>query len=269
MKRTILLFSLVLAACSGSEAPTPAASITPPPSATPAEATPATDPKTLGPRVPPSATSRMAGSHILIAYAGSVGALPNISRTKAEAKARAEEVRTKLLAGGDFASLARAYSDDSSASKGGNLGGFNKGVFVPEFEDAINKLQVNGISAVVETPFGYHVIRRDPVLEVHGAHMLVSWKGAERAPDSVKRSRDEAKTRAEEALAAIKAGKEWNDVVRQYSDGPAADAGGDLGWFTHGQLFEPLDSTAFNLDIGATSEILESPRGFHILRRLE
>jgi parvulin-like peptidyl-prolyl isomerase len=211
----------------------------------------------------------MAASHVLIAYAGAVGALPNITRTREEAKARAGEVRTKLLAGDKFASIARAYSDDSSASKGGAMGGFNPGVFVPEFEDAVKGLAVGGISAVVETPFGFHVIRRDAVTEVHGAHLLVSWKGAEQAPDTVKRSKEEAKVRAEEALKAIKEGKDWNTIVREYSEGPAADVGGDLGWFTKGQIFEPLDSTAFNLDIGATSEVMESPRGFHILKRLE
>jgi peptidyl-prolyl cis-trans isomerase SurA len=211
----------------------------------------------------------MAASHILVSYAGAVGALPNISRTKEEAKVRAEEARTRVLAGEDFAGVARAYSDDTSASNGGKLGGFNPGVYVPLFEETVRDLPVTGISKVVETPFGFHVIRRDAVTEVHASMLLVSWRGAERAPDGTTRSKEEAKARIDEAQKAIQGGQDWAEVVRKYSDGPLSDQGGDLGWFSHGQLFEPLDSAAFDLDIGKTSAVLDSPRGYYLLKRDE
>lgn len=257
-----MMLLLLLAACEESPAP-------PPPAAPVAEAPPAPPPEANGPRVPPAASARMAASHILVAYAGAVGVLPNVTRNKEEARARAEEARTRVLAGEDFAGVARAYSDDSSANNGGQLGGFNPGVFVPAFEDAVRGLQPGGISKVVETPFGFHVIRRDAVTEVHASMLLVAWKNAERAPDGVSRSKEEAKARVEEAQKALQGGREWSEVVRSFSDGPLADQGGDLGWFSHGQLFEPLDSTAFQLDIGAVSSILESPRGYYLLKRNE
>jgi parvulin-like peptidyl-prolyl isomerase len=204
-----------------------------------------------------------------VAWQGAVKALPNVRRTQVEAKARAEEVRARALAGEDFADLARRYSDDSTASRGGTLGGFDHGVMVRSFEDALRTLKVGAISEVVESPFGYHVIRRDALTEVHGAHLMVSWSGAERAPEGVTRTKEEARARAEAALAAVNAGREWGRVVAEFSDGPLKDDDGDLGWLARGQLARPLDQAMFDLDIAATSALIETPRGFHILRRLE
>lgn len=253
---------LALLACSDDAAPpateTPA---TPAPAPTPAVAE--------GPRVPSPTTKRVAASHILVAYAGAVNALPNVTRTKDEARRRAEEARTKVLAGTPFADVARAMSDDGTGPRGGYLGGFDDGTMVKPFEDAVKALKVGEMSDLVETPFGYHVIEREPLVEVHAAHLMVSWSGAERAPAGVSRTREQARARAEEAVAKLAGGADWADVVRQYSDGPLKEDGGDLGWFGRGQLASALDEVAFDLEPGASSGIVETPRGFHVLKRLE
>lgn len=62
-------------------------------------------------------------------------------------------------AGKDFAALAKQYSDDPSAAQGGDLGSFTKGQMVPEFEAAAFALPVNGLSDIVKTQFGYHLIQ--------------------------------------------------------------------------------------------------------------
>lgn len=82
-------------------------------------------------------------------------------KTKEEAKKKAEELLEKIKAGGDFAELAKANSDDpGSAQQGGDLGFFRKDVgFVPEFKDAVFKLKENEVSDIVETQFGYHIIK--------------------------------------------------------------------------------------------------------------
>lgn len=259
-----MIVLLLLFACDSKPTETPA----PVPAALEAVvATPA--PSATAPRVVSTSATRLAASHILIAYAGAVQALPTISRTREEAKARAEEARTKVLAGADFATIARAYSDDPSASRGGSLGGFDATTMVAPFTDAVRALSIGQIGTVVETPFGFHVIRRDALEEVHIAHLMVGWKGAERAPDSVTRSKEEAKARMAEAQAALAKGEDWAEVVRRFSDGPLADQSGDLGWMGRGQIFEPLDSAAFDLDIGATSAVLESTRGYHLIKRTE
>lgn len=78
---------------------------------------------------------------------------------KAEKKAKIEEVRKQLVAGGDFAKIALANSDCPSKERGGDLGAFPRGQMVKEFEDAAFTQATNAIGAVVETQFGYHVIQ--------------------------------------------------------------------------------------------------------------
>lgn len=254
----------------------PACSETPPvpaePGGTPTGATATAEPAPApprGPRVPPTTADRIAASHVLVAYAGAVKARPDITRTQEEARARAEEARRKILAGEPFDSIARIYSDDSTASRGGALGGFEKGVMVGAFEEASFALAVGAVSEVVETQFGFHVIRRETLEEVHCQHLVVSWSGAPRAPRGVVRTKEEARSRIAEAVGALAAGKPWPEVVRQYSDGPAHDDDGDLGWFARDQLAAELDSVAFDLDIGATSVVVETARGYHVLRRVD
>jgi len=79
---------------------------------------------------------------------------------KTESEAR--DVLKKLKSGSNFDELAKQYSTDkSSASKGGSLGAFKRGDFLPAFENAALALQIGEISGVVKTPLGYHIIRRD------------------------------------------------------------------------------------------------------------
>lgn len=77
-----------------------------------------------------------------------------------ESEAKAQEVRSKLSAGGDFAELAKEYSiDTSNKEQGGNLGFFSRGDMVAEFENAAFTLEVGKISEPVKTEYGYHIIK--------------------------------------------------------------------------------------------------------------
>jgi len=82
-------------------------------------------------------------------------------RTRAEA----EEAKVELDAGADFEELARKKSLDATAIRGGDLGFFQKGRFVREFEDAVFKMKKGEISDPVETQFGYHIIKLTDRLE--------------------------------------------------------------------------------------------------------
>ena len=107
--------------------------------------------------------SEIAASHILVSYKGAMRAAPYVTRTKEEALALAEELRQRALAGEDFAELAMEYSDDrGSAANGGSLGRFRREQMVPEFSNAAFGLEVDQVSEVVESSFGYHVIKRLP-----------------------------------------------------------------------------------------------------------
>lgn len=78
---------------------------------------------------------------------------------EADAVRRLQQLREKIVQGGDFAELARASSEDGSASRGGDLGWLSPGDTVPEFEQAMNALKPGELSQPVQSPFGWHLIQ--------------------------------------------------------------------------------------------------------------
>ncbi len=86
---------------------------------------------------------------------------PNTDPNEADAKAKAktEELLKQIKEGADFAELARQNSSCPSAARGGDLNFFGKGQMVPAFEEAAFKLQVGHVSDIVQTQFGYHIIK--------------------------------------------------------------------------------------------------------------
>lgn len=122
----------------------------PPPSAPGSAARPsAVGPTTIG------------ASHVLVMHRRSERVPPTITRTREEARTRAEDVLRRARAGEDFAGLARQYSDEpGAATSGGSLNTFRRGAMVPAFEQAAFALAVGQISDIVETDFGFHVIKR-------------------------------------------------------------------------------------------------------------
>lgn len=102
--------------------------------------------------------STISASHILLMYAGSDRS--TATRTKEEAQTQIAEIKTKIDAGEDFGTLAAAHSDCPSGASGGSLGSFGPGQMVKPFDDAARAMPVGGVSDVVETQFGYHIIKR-------------------------------------------------------------------------------------------------------------
>jgi peptidyl-prolyl cis-trans isomerase C len=101
--------------------------------------------------------------HILIRFKGSRVPIKPGGKdlTEEEALAKAQDIRKQLLAGGDFATIAKAESDDTvSAAAGGSLGAAaGHGKFVAPFDQAVFSLPIGQISEPVKTPFGYHLIK--------------------------------------------------------------------------------------------------------------
>lgn len=99
--------------------------------------------------------------HVLVHFAGSKKAKPEINRTRADACLRALEARKQLQAGETFADVVASYSDEpGAASREGLVGTITRKDVVPAFADAAFELGPNEVSHVVETEFGFHVILR-------------------------------------------------------------------------------------------------------------
>jgi len=90
----------------------------------------------------------------------------------------ADELLVQIKNGADFAELAKKNSQDASASNGGDLGLFGKGKMVPEFEKAAFALPKGGVSEVVKTVYGYHIIKVTDKKgdEIKASHILIKTK---------------------------------------------------------------------------------------------
>jgi peptidyl-prolyl cis-trans isomerase D len=110
-------------------------------------------------------TKKASASHILFKITDAVNQ-PLSEEGKEEQKIKALDVLAKARAGEDFAKLAEEYSEGPSASKGGDLGEFTEGAMVPEFQEAVFDATRTGlINKLVETQFGFHIIKVDAVVE--------------------------------------------------------------------------------------------------------
>jgi len=96
-------------------------------------------------------------SHILIKIASDPNTDPNMAKTAANAKAKG--LLKQIKEGADFATIAKANSSCPTAKKGGDLDYFGRGKMVPPFDKAAFALKVGQVSDVVETRFGFHIIR--------------------------------------------------------------------------------------------------------------
>ncbi len=84
----------------------------------------------------------------------------------AQARKKAESIREEALKGKDFAQLAKQYSEDpGTKDKGGDLGFISRGQVVPEFEEAIFALKADGISPIIQTPYGLHIAKVEEIQE--------------------------------------------------------------------------------------------------------
>ncbi len=123
----------------------------------------------------------------------------NESTSEADAKARIDRLRERLLAGAKFEDVARANSEDASAAKGGDLGWLSPGDTVPQFEQAMDKLKVGEISEPVRSPFGWH---------------LIEVLGRRKQDITKQRERDQAR----QAIRQRKSDEQWEEFIRQLRD---------------------------------------------------
>jgi peptidyl-prolyl cis-trans isomerase SurA len=116
-----------------------------------------------------------------------------------EAKNRLADIKRRIESGADFAEQAKLYSEDGSAAQGGDLGWVSPGVFVPEFERAMNALKPAQLSNLVQSEFGWHLIQ---VIERRNADVSVEQK----------------RQQAGMTLRAFKSDEAYQDWLRQLRD---------------------------------------------------
>ncbi len=124
---------------------------------------------------------------------------PSEVLSEGDGKRRMEDLKERLENGGNFEELARQYSEDGTAAKGGDLGWVNPGDTVPEFEKAMMALKPGEISEPVRSPFGWHLIE---VIERRSQDM----------------SKEAARLKARQEIRARKADEAYQDWLRELRD---------------------------------------------------
>lgn len=193
-------------------------------------------------------------------------------RSPSEAEARRatlDSLRSVILAGGDFADIARRYSIDRSArSNGGELGWIMAGRYPYAFENAAYETPVGEISEVIESPFGYHIVRvegeRPSRGEVLARHILKLTRGKDEAGSQL------AKAQIDSIYELIVAGADFAEVAARDSEDPgSAKEGGMLPWFGAGMMVPEFENVAFSLENGGISKPFATSYGYHIINRID
>ena len=91
------------------------------------------------------------------------------------------------------------------------------------------------------------------------------YQGSERS--SATRSKEEAQSQITQIKTDLDGGADFAQLAQKNSDCPSGKKGGDLGMFGRGQMVKAFEDTAFGLEAGATSGVVETPFGYHIIQR--
>lgn len=170
----------------------------------------------------------------------------------------------RLRDGEPFEEVAKAISEDPTASRGGLLGWFGQDDLDPDFQAAVDTLDTMQISAPVQTRFGYHIIqvldRKDDRFQVR--HILVL---VEPSSEDLARAHNAAQT----AHARLDKGDAWPVVVAEISDDELTrDNAGNLGWTSSETLLPEVAAVLDSLTVGDYSQVVQTDRGYHVFKLL-
>jgi len=191
---------------------------------------------------------------------------PNADEAKEkEVRERIEKLRKQILDGADFAELAKKYSEDpGSKDRGGDLGYFERGKMVPEFEKVAFELEPGQVSEPVKTAFGYHLIQVED-------HRQARQQPLEEVRDRIERDIRRRKalelafTAADNTLMDLEDGKvTWDDLAKEHevkTTGLVAKTDRIPGVAKPDEFRDLLFST----DPDGPGEILETPQGTYLI----
>ena len=197
-------------------------------------------------------------SHILLEIKPSQETFDSLQR-------KAEMVSELAKKGQDFAQLASSYSDDPTGKEGGDLGFFRKGDMIPKFEEVAFALKPGEISQVVETEFGYHIIKVEEKKDdlVHARHILILVHPLQK--DTLL-----TKELADSLYQELLEGADFGELAKKFStDEESKKLGGELGWYPVAQMSPEFKEGVRDLGIGQMSPPLKSQFGVHILKVMD
>ena len=200
-------------------------------------------------------------NHILV-----LSKYEDIPQDTLKAYNKIKAIYDRAKAGEDFVALAKENSEEPNADNGGGqLGYFTSFAMLYPFETAAYNTQVGGVSEIVRTQYGYHIIkvndRRKRGSQITTSHIMLSDKGSNRTFVPA--------DRIIELYALLQQGEDFAKLAEQYSDDKnSAKNGGQLQKFRKGELRAPkFEEAAFSLEnAGDYSKPVKSQFGWHIIQ---
>ena len=190
----------------------------------------------------------------------------------ATAQAKAERAWQRARAGEDFAALVRELSDGLDRAKGGELGLRMAERYPPLFVEAVLDIPQGGISAVLRSGAGFHLLKviekrktglpATTVRQSHARHILLRPGGQL----SETQARDQLLVFRQRIAANPEA---FGAIAREHSQDGSASQNGDLGWANPGQFVPEFEEVMNNLAPGQISEPFASRFGYHLIQLLE
>jgi peptidyl-prolyl cis-trans isomerase SurA len=183
---------------------------------------------------------------------------------------KALEVRSRILKGELFGTVALSTSEDNSVARNsGYLAYFSVFQMVYPFETAAYNTPIDSISMPVRSRFGYHIIkvhdRRPAQGQVKVAHIMIRVQ-----PNAAPQDVENARKKIVEISNKLKSGADFATIAKEESQDPSsAKDGGELPWISSGQIIPEFERVAFGLSTdGQISEPFQSTYGWHIIKRL-
>lgn len=204
-------------------------------------------------------------AHILISVPEQAGADELARRA-----ARAEQARTLLEKGDEFAQVAASYSDASDALQGGSMGWRSPARLPTMFVEALRKMSVGSVTGPLRSPAGFHILKMvekrgadTPTLvrQTRARHILIRLNEIVAESDAVNRLND-LKNRIEN-------GADFSNLARLHSDDTSASKGGELGWISPGDTVPDFERAMNALAVNQVSAPFKTPFGWHIVQVLE
>jgi peptidyl-prolyl cis-trans isomerase SurA len=187
--------------------------------------------------------------------------------------ARAQAALDQIRRGDSFAKVAASYSDAPDGLTGGAMGTRPLDRLPALYADAVKKLKPGETSDILRSPAGFHIVTLIARQGGGGAKPVVALKQTRARHILIKVNELVSETEARRKLVALKErldnGADFAELARLHSNDLSAAKGGDLGWLYQGDTVPDFEKAMDRLTINQTSEPVQSPFGFHLIRVLE